>query len=158
MWVTSNQCSHTQYIVHSYDWIVNFELQNSQLAYSLKLWLKYYDTFLIGRFTNDLSVKVKLSLCLNKHHAMKTYWGVEVWLLTLFHLGTRWKWVVSFTPLPLYPQGNNHRYPLDKRLDEPQAGREEKTSQPPPEVEPRSSDPLALSQSLYRLSYAGSRC
>jgi hypothetical protein len=23
-------------------------------------------------------VKVKLSLCLTKHHAMKTYWGVEV--------------------------------------------------------------------------------
>jgi hypothetical protein len=22
-------------------------------------------------------VKVKLSLCLNKHHVMKTYWGVE---------------------------------------------------------------------------------
>jgi hypothetical protein len=22
--------------------------------------------------------KVKLSLCLNKHHAMKTYWGVEI--------------------------------------------------------------------------------
>jgi hypothetical protein len=24
----------------------------------------------------------KLSLCLTKHHAMKTYWGVEVWLYT----------------------------------------------------------------------------
>jgi len=24
------------------------------------------------------AVKVKLSLCLTKHHAMKTYWGVEV--------------------------------------------------------------------------------
>jgi hypothetical protein len=23
-------------------------------------------------------VKVKLSLCLTKHHAMKVYWGVEV--------------------------------------------------------------------------------
>jgi hypothetical protein len=23
-------------------------------------------------------VKVKLSLCLTKHHAVKTYWGVEV--------------------------------------------------------------------------------
>jgi hypothetical protein len=27
-----------------------------------------------------LKVKVKLSLCLTKHHAMKTYWGVEVYL------------------------------------------------------------------------------
>jgi hypothetical protein len=29
---------------------------------------------------NYLQVKVKLSLCLIKHHAMKTYWGVEVML------------------------------------------------------------------------------
>jgi hypothetical protein len=27
-----------------------------------------------------VKVKVKLSLCLNRHHAMMTYWGVEVWL------------------------------------------------------------------------------
>jgi hypothetical protein len=25
-----------------------------------------------------VKVKVKLSLCLTKHHAMKEYWGVEV--------------------------------------------------------------------------------
>jgi hypothetical protein len=25
-----------------------------------------------------LNVKVELSLCLTKHHAMKTYWGVEL--------------------------------------------------------------------------------
>jgi hypothetical protein len=29
-------------------------------------------------------VKVKLSLCLTKHHAMKTYWGVEVQLHAFF--------------------------------------------------------------------------
>jgi hypothetical protein len=28
--------------------------------------------------TNSYLLKVKLSLCLTKHHAMKTYWGVEV--------------------------------------------------------------------------------
>jgi hypothetical protein len=26
----------------------------------------------------DEKVKVKLSLCLTKHHTMKAYWGVEV--------------------------------------------------------------------------------
>jgi hypothetical protein len=26
----------------------------------------------------SLNVKVKLSLCLTKHHATKTYWGMEV--------------------------------------------------------------------------------
>jgi hypothetical protein len=33
--------------------------------------------------------KVKLSLCLTKHYAMKTYWGVEVYLHEFFDLGTR---------------------------------------------------------------------
>jgi len=36
----------------------------------------------LGLSTNILlkliKVKIKLSLCLTKHHAMKTYWGVEV--------------------------------------------------------------------------------
>jgi hypothetical protein len=34
-------------------------------------------------------------------------------------LSTSWRWVVSFTPQPLYPQGKNCRYPLDKRLRGP---------------------------------------
>jgi hypothetical protein len=34
---------------------------------------------------------------------------------TILDLGTRWRWVVSFTPQPLYPQ-----YPLDGRLGGPQ--------------------------------------
>jgi len=43
--------------------------------------------------------------------------------------------VVSFTPLPLYPQGKSPWYPLNRRLGEPQnrsgRGGEEKNSQPP---------------------------
>jgi hypothetical protein len=31
-------------------------------------------------------------------------------------LGNRWTWVVSFTPLPIYPRGMGTRYPLDRRL------------------------------------------
>jgi len=32
----------------------------------------------ITTMANDISkVNVKLSLCLTKHHAMKTYWGME---------------------------------------------------------------------------------
>jgi hypothetical protein len=34
----------------------------------------------------------------------------------IFNLGTRWRWVVSFTPRPLYPRGMRHRYPLDRGL------------------------------------------
>jgi hypothetical protein len=34
----------------------------------------------------------------------------------ILNLGTRWRWVVGFTPRPLYPQGKSPRYPLDRRL------------------------------------------
>jgi hypothetical protein len=40
------------------------------------------------------------------HHAMKTYVGVEV-SSTVLDVGTKWKWVVSFTPLPLYTRGKS---------------------------------------------------
>jgi hypothetical protein len=46
---------------------------------------------------------------------MKTNGGVQVYS-TIFYLRTRWKWVISFTLLPLYPRGNSLRYPLDMRL------------------------------------------
>jgi hypothetical protein len=36
-------------------------------------------------------------------------------------LGTSWRWMVSFTPLPLYPRGKSPRYPLDRRLGGPQS-------------------------------------
>jgi hypothetical protein len=42
---------------------------------------------------------------------MKAYWGVEA----ILDLNTGWRWVVSFTSLPLYP-----RVPLDKRMGGPQ--------------------------------------
>jgi hypothetical protein len=65
--------------------------------------------------------KVKLSLCLTKHHAMKTYWGSEGVAPCILDLDTRWRRVVSFMPRPLYPQGKSSRYPLDRRLGESQS-------------------------------------
>jgi hypothetical protein len=35
---------------------------------------------------------------------MKAYWGSGVIVPRIVDLGTRWSWVVSFTPRPLYPQ------------------------------------------------------
>jgi hypothetical protein len=67
-----------------------------------------------------VKVKVKLSLCLIKHHAMKTYWGGGI-ATRILDLGTRWRWVVSFTHLPPYPQGKSLWYPLDGRLVAPRA-------------------------------------
>jgi hypothetical protein len=83
---------------------------------------------------------VQLSLCLTKHHAMKTYWGNGGTAPCILDLGTTWRWVVSFTSRPLYPQGKYPWYPLDRKLGEPQSrsgrGGEEKNSQPPPGIEP----------------------
>jgi hypothetical protein len=36
-------------------------------------------------------VKVKLSLCLTKHHAMKAYWGSGGIAPFILDLGTRWR-------------------------------------------------------------------
>jgi hypothetical protein len=44
---------------------------------------------------------------------VKTYGGVSSILL---NLSTRWKWTVSFTPLPLCPQENSPPHPLYRRL------------------------------------------
>jgi hypothetical protein len=105
-------------------------------------------------------IKVKVSLCLPKHHVMKTYWGVEVSLDAVSDLGTKWRQVVSFTPRLLYPQGKSRRDPLDRRMGKAQNwsghGVEEKISQPLSGIEPRSSDRPARSQSLYRVSYTDS--
>jgi hypothetical protein len=77
--------------------------------------------------------------CLIKHHAMKAYWGSGGIAPHILDLGTRWRWVVSFTLRPLYPQGKRPSYPLDRRLGGPQSrsgrGGEEKNSQPPPGIE-----------------------
>jgi hypothetical protein len=67
---------------------------------------------------------------------------------TILDLGTRWRWVVSLTPRPLYP-----RYPLDRRLGGPQSrsGRsgEEKNLLPLPEIEPRLSSPVPVAVLTY---------
>jgi hypothetical protein len=67
-----------------------------------------------------VKVKGKVSLCLTKHHAMKTYWGSGGLAPRILDLGTRWRRDVSFSHRPLYPQGKNPLYPLERKLDGPQ--------------------------------------
>jgi hypothetical protein len=62
-----------------------------------------------------------LSLCLTKHHVMKTYWGSEGIAPRILDLDTRRRWVVSFTPWPLYLQGRRPHCLLDRRLGGPQS-------------------------------------
>jgi hypothetical protein len=46
---------------------------------------------------------------------MKTYGGMYVYIVyTLIYLGTSWKWVVSFTSLPLYPREKRWIYQFYK--------------------------------------------
>jgi hypothetical protein len=66
---------------------------------------------------------------------------------SILDLGTRWRWVVSFTHRPLFPQGKNPSYPLDRRLGGTQSrsgrGGEEKNSQPLQGLEPPIIQPVA---------------
>jgi hypothetical protein len=72
-------------------------------------------------------------------------------------LGTRWRWVVSFTPRPFYPRGKSPSFPLDRKLGRPQSrrgrgGEEKKLSSPY-----RESKPSRQARSLVTiLSYPGS--
>jgi hypothetical protein len=67
------------------------------------------------------------------------YGGSECTDVRILNLGTRWRWVVSFTRQPLYT-----RYPLDRSLGGPQSrfghGGEENNSLPLSGIEPRSSN------------------
>jgi hypothetical protein len=79
---------------------------------------------------------------------------------TFIDLGTRWRWVVSFTLLPLYPRGKGRRYSLDRRLGGPQSrsGRwGEEKNLALPGMEPGRGRP-ARSPLLYCLSYPDSDC
>jgi hypothetical protein len=71
---------------------------------------------------------------------MEEYWGSGGVTQRILDLGTRWRWVVSFTLRPFCPHGKSPWYPLDRRLGGPQSrsagGGEEKNSQPLPELEP----------------------
>jgi hypothetical protein len=69
-----------------------------------------------------MPIKVQLSLCLTnwalRHEGV---WGSECMDPYFLYLGISWRWVVGFTPQPLYPRGKYPRYPLDRRLGGPQS-------------------------------------
>jgi hypothetical protein len=78
---------------------------------------------------------------------MKAYWRSGSIAPHILDLGNNWRWVVSFTPQLLYPQGKSLWYPLDRRLGGPQnrsgRGGEEKNSYSLPGLEPPIIQPAA---------------
>jgi hypothetical protein len=87
----------------------------------------------------DLSKFVPV-LFLTEHHTMKAYCGSGFIAPRILDLGTRLKWVISFTPCRFNPQGKSLWYPPDRRLRGPKIGSErcgeEKNYQPCPGLEP----------------------
>jgi hypothetical protein len=71
--------------------------------------------------TNLYNFEGRIVTVLNYHHAMKTYWGSGGIIPRVLDLGTRWRWVVSFTPLPVYLPGKELLLSLDRRLGGPQS-------------------------------------
>jgi hypothetical protein len=76
---------------------------------------------------------MKLSLCLTKHHTMKTSGSGDI-APRILNLGIVWGWVVSFMLRPLYSPEKN---PLDRRQSWPQSrsGRGGKEKNPCPSRE-----------------------
>jgi hypothetical protein len=112
-------------------------------------YFKYVVTYVFKKKSSTtINKKVKLFLCWTNwalHH--EGVWRSGCIDPHFLDLGTSWRWVVSFTPRPLYPRGKSPRYQLDRRLGEPQShsGRseEEKILDPTRtrSLTPRSSSP-----------------
>jgi hypothetical protein len=54
-----------------------------------------------------LSAQIKLSLILIKSPHHEGVWGSGGIVQFFLDLGSKWRWVVRFTPRPLYPRGKN---------------------------------------------------
>jgi hypothetical protein len=55
---------------------------------------------------DEINVKVEFLRLFSEHHAMKAYWGNKDTAPHILWPRTRWKWLATFTPRPLYSQGN----------------------------------------------------
>jgi hypothetical protein len=63
---------------------IRIDLREIGMVWTGFVWLRIANS-------GGLFVKVKLFLCLTKHHAMKTYWGIGSIAPCIFNLGTGWR-------------------------------------------------------------------
>jgi hypothetical protein len=71
--------------------------------------------------TLKLEVKSKVVLVLNLLSTMPRRMGDWRYSSTIRELGTRWRYLVNFTPRPRYPHRNHPQYQLYRRLGGPQS-------------------------------------
>jgi hypothetical protein len=112
------------------------------------LWMYTQSVGLLGRVIG-LSQSLYLNTVQHEHrtnaHTHKTFMpevGFEPTIMeewrrssSVLVLGTRWRWVVKFTPRPLYPRKYSPRYKFDRKLGGPQSrsgrcGEEENVTPP----------------------------
>jgi hypothetical protein len=92
---------------------------HSLLPPSFKFTLKQWGYHILRHALQFILLLRKWSCPCAPHH--EGVWGSGCIEPHFLDLGTSWRWVVSFTPRPLYPWGKSPRYPLDRRLGVPQS-------------------------------------
>jgi hypothetical protein len=92
------------------------ELINSRTSHWVCVMNGWMNEWMNGEFLSERFNEWVPVLFLTEQQAMKTYWGSGSIIPRIIDFGTRWRWVVSFTPRLLYPQEKIPWYPLDRRL------------------------------------------
>jgi hypothetical protein len=105
---------------HEVQWLFLIRMTRVRLPEKVRNLLKNWESVNVwrGKISMELSrVKGKVVPVLN--YLSTTPWGrMGEWMYNphVLYLGIIWRWVVSFTPRPVYP-----RYPMDRRLGWPQS-------------------------------------
>jgi hypothetical protein len=71
------------------------------------MWIRDLEPIFHSLISLWLKVKVKLFLWFNSAPRHEGVWRSGCITHAFFDLGTRWRWVNSFTPRPLYPKGKS---------------------------------------------------
>jgi hypothetical protein len=73
------------------------------------MWVVYsrVSLYFFNKFTTELSM--------NGNFFLDDCCWINLLAPRILDLGTRWRWVVSFTLRPIYPQRKRPWYPLDRR-------------------------------------------